>query len=162
MPRPVGMRSVDMPRKAAATLMKSHARTTHPGLPNAKLMARVGEGFPLECQGCGGDIRLIAFITEPGPIRKILTHLSEPLEPPPVSPARGPPTNWGELVQVHNDRDTIHQSPDFTAHDRHPLALRAATSLAFTWSIAHRGFDACGSAVDRAILAEAFDCGDST
>ncbi len=23
------------------------------------------------------------------------------LEPPPVSPARGPPTEWGELVQVH-------------------------------------------------------------
>jgi len=24
----------------------------------AKLMARVGEEFPLECPGCGGDIRL--------------------------------------------------------------------------------------------------------
>jgi hypothetical protein len=31
----------------------------------AKLMARVGEAFPLECPACGGDIRLIAFITEP-------------------------------------------------------------------------------------------------
>ncbi len=41
----------------------------------AKLMARVGEEFPLECPGCGGDIRLIAFITDPGPIRKILTHV---------------------------------------------------------------------------------------
>jgi hypothetical protein len=41
----------------------------------------------------------------PGPIRKILTHLGEPLEPPPVSPARGPPTDWGELVLVHDDRD---------------------------------------------------------
>jgi len=46
-------------------------------------MARVGEEFPLECPNCGGDIRLIAFITEPGPIRKIRTHLGEPLEPPP-------------------------------------------------------------------------------
>ena len=45
-------------------------------------MARVGEEFPFVCPGCGGDIRLIAFITEPGPIRKILTHLGEPLEPP--------------------------------------------------------------------------------
>ncbi len=70
----------------------------------AKLMARVGEEFPLECPNCGGDIRLIAFITEPGPIRKILTHLGEPLKPPPVSPARGPPIDWGELVQVHDDR----------------------------------------------------------
>ena len=49
-------------------------------------MARVGEEFPLECPACGGDIRLIAFITEPGPIRKILTHLGEPLEPPPSLP----------------------------------------------------------------------------
>ena len=41
----------------------------------ARLMARVGEEFPLQCPGCGGDIRLITFITEPGPIRKILPHL---------------------------------------------------------------------------------------
>ncbi len=78
----------------------------------AKLMARVGEEFPLECPNCGGDIRLIAFITEPGPIRKILTHLGEPLEPPPVSPARGPPTDWGELVQAHDDRNVFQASPD--------------------------------------------------
>jgi hypothetical protein len=78
----------------------------------AKLMARVGEEFPLECPNCGGDIRLIAFITEPGPIRKILTHLGEPLEPPPVSPARGPPTDWGELIQAHDDREAVQISPD--------------------------------------------------
>jgi len=78
----------------------------------AKLMARVGEEFPLECPKCGGDIRLIAFITEPGPIRKILTHLGEPLEPPPVSPARGPPTDWGELIQAHDDREAVQISPD--------------------------------------------------
>jgi hypothetical protein len=51
----------------------------------AKVMARVGEEFPLECPNCGGDIRLIAFITQPGPIRRILTHLGEPLERPPDS-----------------------------------------------------------------------------
>jgi hypothetical protein len=77
----------------------------------AKLMARVGEEFPLECPACGGDIRLIAFITEPGPIRKILTHLGEPLQPPLVSTARGPPTDWGELVQVHDERDIFQASP---------------------------------------------------
>jgi hypothetical protein len=78
----------------------------------AKLVARVGEKFPLACPTCGGDIRLIAFITEPGPIRKILTHLGEPLEPPPLSPARGPPTDWGELVQADDDRDVFKPSPD--------------------------------------------------
>ena len=39
----------------------------------SRLMARVGEEYPLECPNCGGDIRLIAFITDQGPIRKILT-----------------------------------------------------------------------------------------
>jgi hypothetical protein len=34
--------------------------------------------------------------------------LGEPLEPPPVSPARGPPADWGELVQVHDDRTIFH------------------------------------------------------
>jgi hypothetical protein len=88
----------------------------------AKLLARVGEEFPLACPTCGGDIRLIAFITEPGTIRKILTHLGEPLEPPPVSPARGPPTDWGEVVQIHDDRDVFQASPDeLPAIDIHSL-----------------------------------------
>jgi hypothetical protein len=30
----------------------------------AKLISRAGEEFPLECPNRGGDIRLIAFITE--------------------------------------------------------------------------------------------------
>jgi hypothetical protein len=46
------------------------------------LLARVGEEFPLTCPRCGGDIRLISFITDPGLIWKILMHLGEPLEPP--------------------------------------------------------------------------------
>ena len=88
----------------------------------AKLMARVGEEFPLECPNCGGDIRLIAFITEPGPIRKILSHLGEPLEPPPIAAARGPPTDWGELVQIQDDREAVQVSPDeLPAIDIHSL-----------------------------------------
>ena len=85
-------------------------------------MARVGEEFPLQCPACGGDIRLISFITEPGPIRKILTHLGEPLEPPPIAPARGPPTDWGELVQAHDDGEAVQVSPDeLPAIDIHSL-----------------------------------------
>ena len=75
-----------------------------------------------ECPACGGDIRLIAFITEPGPIRKILTHLGEPLEPPPITPARGPPTDWVELIQARDDRDVFQASPDeLPAIDIHSL-----------------------------------------
>ena len=78
-------------QEAVATRLtrpKSPARMTRRAKAWAKLLARVGEEFPLACPTCGGDIRLIAFITEPGPIRKILTHLGEPLEPSPVSPGR--------------------------------------------------------------------------
>ena len=81
---------------------KSPVRTTRRAKALAKLMARVGEEFPFACPNCDA-IRLIAFLTEPEPIRKILTHLGEPLEPPPVPPARGPPTDWGKLAQAHDD-----------------------------------------------------------
>ena len=77
----------------------------------------------LECPDCGGDIRLIAFITEPGAIRKILTHLGEPLERPPVSPARGPPTDWCELVQVHYERRRLSGTGRRAARYRYPQPL---------------------------------------
>ena len=38
--------------------MRQTALSRHLATPKAKLMARVGEDFPLECPGCGGDIRL--------------------------------------------------------------------------------------------------------
>ena len=75
----------------------------------AQLLARVGEAFPLACPNCGGDIGLISFIIQPETIRKILTHLGEPLEPPPVSPARGPPVDWDDLVQADGDH-SLHQA----------------------------------------------------
>jgi len=79
-------------------------------------------GCQLACPTCGCDIRLIAFINGPGPIRKILTHLGEPLEPPPILPARGPPTDWGELVQADDDRDVLQACPDeLPAIDIHSL-----------------------------------------
>ncbi|MCL7959777.1 MAG: hypothetical protein M8861_06265 [marine benthic group bacterium] len=34
---------------------------------------------------------LIAFLTDPFSIRDVLSHLREPLRPPKVHPARGPP-----------------------------------------------------------------------
>jgi hypothetical protein len=49
------------PRKAAATLMQKPRSHDTSRIACAKLMARVGEEFPLECPACGGDIRLIAF-----------------------------------------------------------------------------------------------------
>ena len=78
----------------------------------AKLLARVGEEFPSACPNCGGDIRLISFITQPETIRKILTHQGEPQEPPYVAPARGPPVAWDDLVQADNERSFHQATPD--------------------------------------------------
>jgi hypothetical protein len=36
-------------------------------------------------------MRLIAFITEPEQVQRILLHIGEPTTPPPISPARSPP-----------------------------------------------------------------------
>lgn len=45
-----------------------------------------------------GEMRLIAFLTEPSSIRAILAHLGEPITPPVLAPrARAPPeleTEW--------------------------------------------------------------------
>jgi hypothetical protein len=62
----------------------------------AKLLARQGEEFPLHCPNCGGDIRLIAFITEPTPIRKILTHLGE---------------RWGQCRYLRKSGQGVFQQP---------------------------------------------------
>jgi hypothetical protein len=36
-------------------------------------------------------MRIVAFITEPTPVRAILDHLGEPIRPPIIARARGPP-----------------------------------------------------------------------
>ena len=92
------------------------------GIAWAKLLARVGEEFPLACPSCGGDVRLISFITQLETIRKILTHVGEPLEPPHVSPARGPPVDWGDLERASGDegleRLAADDLPMIDIHDR--------------------------------------------
>jgi hypothetical protein len=57
----------------------------------AGLLARIYEAFPLTCPDCGGDMRILAFITAAEPVDAILTHLGLPTGPPLLTPARGPP-----------------------------------------------------------------------
>ena len=52
------------------------------------------------------------LLVERGVATLILTHLGEPLEPPHVSPARGPPVDWGELVQSQGAGEFEQASPD--------------------------------------------------
>lgn len=55
------------------------------------LMRRVFRIDVLHCTHCGGRRKLIAFITNPPDIRRILLHLKLPVDPPEVAPARPPP-----------------------------------------------------------------------
>lgn len=74
--------------------------------------------------GCGEAIRLIAFITQPGPIRKILTRLGELLEPPPLALARSPPTDY-------RSRSTR------TSDNKKPIKRRSSPAEP-TWSVRAR------------------------
>jgi hypothetical protein len=55
----------------------------------AKLIKRVFNLDLTHCQSCGGDLRIIAAITQRHAIEKILNHLGLAPRPPPVAPARG-------------------------------------------------------------------------
>ena len=57
----------------------------------AVLLARIYGVLPLLCLGCGGQMKILAFLTNPPIGSPILLHLDLPHLPPPLSPARGPP-----------------------------------------------------------------------
>lgn len=57
----------------------------------AVLNARICEVFPLACPLCGGQMRILAFITQSADIRQILDPIWVETEPPRISPALGLP-----------------------------------------------------------------------
>ncbi|MDP3529371.1 MAG: hypothetical protein Q8R93_08680 [Methylicorpusculum sp.] len=57
----------------------------------AMLIARIYEVFPLVCPQCGDELKIDAFLTEADPIQRILNHIGEPVTPPQIALARGPP-----------------------------------------------------------------------
>ena len=68
----------------------------------AVLLARIYAVFPLRCPRCGADLRIIAFITEAAVVRDILIPLGEPITPPTIAPARGPPL-WAAMDDAASD-----------------------------------------------------------
>jgi len=54
------------------------------------LLARIYEVFPLVCFRCGEPMRIIAFVTDVGPIQRILAYLGEPAQAPRIAPAAHP------------------------------------------------------------------------
>ena len=57
----------------------------------AILVARIFEVLPLLCLRCNAPMKIIAFITEPATVAKILEHIGEPSTAPVIAPARAPP-----------------------------------------------------------------------
>jgi len=58
----------------------------------AELLRRIFEVDPLACPHCGAEMRVVAFVTEPHIIDRILEHLrrTAPTRPRP----RAPPRRW--------------------------------------------------------------------
>jgi hypothetical protein len=84
----------------------------------ALLLARIYEVFPLLCPKCGGEIRILALLTEASAVREILAHLGEPTSPPPRAPARGPPL-WEMSDAAPTECDPQAQpAPDCEFHQR--------------------------------------------
>ena len=84
----------------------------------AALIVRIYEVFPLLCPMCGGQMRIIAFITVSADIQKILEHIGVDPQVPRIAPARGPPLwegegaqEMGEGVEAEPDGGLAKQSP---------------------------------------------------
>jgi hypothetical protein len=112
----------------------------------AKLMARVGEEFPLECPGCGGDIRLIALHPSRGRSgrssriwanRSSLRQSLPPVARPPTGESSSRSTTTGRFFRRHpsscpRSTSTASDRCRTPGHDKAPRRpdserLRAAT-----------------------------------
>ena len=90
------------------------------------LIARIYKVFPLLRPMCGGQMRLIAFITHSADIRQILDPIGVQSEPPQICPARGPPlwddggdAQMGDGVHIEPDWDLAElPAPDYEVDQR--------------------------------------------
>jgi len=75
---------------ASSTAPSNSARSRSSRSTWAELLRRVFALDVLTCPHCGAPRRLIALLTAPPVVRKILAHLGHPTEPPRPAPARSP------------------------------------------------------------------------
>ncbi len=81
----------------------------------AMLIARIYKVFPLVCPQCGGELKIVAFLTEVDPIQRIMIHIGELATQPRIAPARAPP-DWFETDFDQTDRIEAEQAepvPEF-------------------------------------------------
>jgi hypothetical protein len=80
----------------------------------AMLLDKIFEINPLVCPGCGGEMKIIAFVIERQPIGRILQHIGEPDHAPAIPPARGPPISDAEINQTQGWGDNaVDPIPDY-------------------------------------------------
>jgi len=80
----------------------------------AMLLVKVFEINPWVCPGCGGEMKIIAFVIERQPIGRILQPIGEPDHAPAISPARGPPVSDAEINQTQGwDDNAVDPIPDY-------------------------------------------------
>ncbi len=71
----------------------------------AALLARVWSVDVLRCPRCNGKMRVIAALSKPATVAKVLAHLDLPTALPSPAPARAPPWSEDELDQGELDLD---------------------------------------------------------
>ena len=65
----------------------------------ARLISKVYQADPLVCKGCGGPLKIVAYITDELSIKQILDHMG--LSPP----EEKPPPETREVVRVPVDEE---------------------------------------------------------
>lgn len=71
--------------------------------PWAELLKRSFE-IDLRCPRCSARMKLVAIVTEPASVKRVLRRVGETTDPPPRAPARGPPY-WKSRVLRRSARD---------------------------------------------------------
>jgi len=84
------------PTPAVSAAPDAPAPSTHPHRYSwSALLARVFAVDVTVCPACGGRLRLIAALTDPALVRRYLSGVGLPSQPPPLMPPRPPPqTEW--------------------------------------------------------------------
>jgi hypothetical protein len=111
-PSPSSMGTEEAPGEVEAILRRA-ARYAW-----AVLLARIYEVFPLVCPRCGGEMRIIAFITDAAAVREILTHIGEPKSPPRLMPARAPPLWEMQGANIAEDDSQAQSAPEYEFDQR--------------------------------------------
>ena len=98
--------------------LAQHAERSPARILWALLLARIYQILPLGCGLCGGEMRIIAFVTDPLPVKTILAHLGEPTTAPEPARARGPPL-WDQTPERRaNPDDAPAPAPEFVFDQR--------------------------------------------